>query len=351
MALIEELKQYENVVFPNLDALQKSIKDILEAFRYLKELHIKVSDGSDDIWPLDELNRKFNTLVNMRAKESSKMSMDLEDFIEYFRMLTADNVTVNTLLQILLGLKDVAKIRINSSEKLLKEFGEFRMSIASRFDDDGGDDDGDDGGDNDDEVDHAKEKQSSKIIDGTQPPNFQSISYKMLEAIFFTGISYFLVHWVGPVEMWQFSMELIETLFNPSIQNPQSSKRTADLLQNYAPPLFSFVVFWGYCLVNREVLYRNRKNDTTIMDNERKQRKYKRNISTKLPGILKDLEILLQFWELQLAIFKSHINALQSMNGNINLRLPNRSMDGIIARCTKEKINCDECFQMLKMLL
>ncbi|RHZ78267.1 hypothetical protein Glove_166g209 [Diversispora epigaea] len=388
MSFIEEFKQYENMIFPNLDALQKAIKDILEAFRYLKELHIKVPDDSDNIRQLAELNRKFNTLVDMRAKESLKMSMDLEDFIEYFRMLTADNVTVDTLLQILLGLKDVVKIRINSSEELKNEFEKIRISmlsyIASQpsgFDDDGEEDD-----DDDKVANHAIEKQSSKIIIGIQPPNFRSILYQiLLEASETMGIStfiYFLLRWVEPVKMWQFSIDKLKKILpnkffslfggnylkagqssNSSIENldvSQSSLSIANLLQNNAPFWLAFVVFSGCCFVNREIIYRhyrdikdlittfNRKNDTTITDNEKK---YKRNISTKLPVISTHLEILIQFWKQQFDIFESHINALGSIDGNIIIRLPNRSMDGIIARCTEEKINCNECFLILNKLI
>ena len=67
MALIE-LKQYKNVIFPNLDVLQKSVEDIHEAFRHLKELHrhLKIPGGNDDDKQLlDKLNRKFNDLVNI----------------------------------------------------------------------------------------------------------------------------------------------------------------------------------------------------------------------------------------------------------------------------------------------
>ncbi|CAG8570357.1 33990_t:CDS:2 [Gigaspora margarita] len=326
MALIEELKQYEDMIFPNLDAMQKAIRDILENFRYLRELH-KVSDGSDNIRRLDELNCKFNTLVDMRAKESSKMAMDLEDFIEYFRMLTTDNVTVETLLQILLGLKDVVKIRINSSEELKNEFEKFRISmlryISSQSSGFGDDYDGSDV----EVADHAEEKQVSKIIDEIQLPNFRSVSYRIFIKIMGIPIFiYFSLRWVEPVKMWQVSI---------------------------APFWLAFFVFSGCCLVNHKVIYRyyrnikylittfNRKNDTT-MDNERKQSKYKRNISTKLPVILTHLEILIQFWKQQFDIFESHINVLRSVGGNMNLKLSNRSLDGIIARCEKEKINCVE---------
>src|SRR6266511_4520765 len=110
MALIE-LKQYEDVIFPNLNVLQKSVEDIHKAFRHLKELH-KIPGGNDDKQLLDKLNRKFNDLVNIRANESLKMSMDLEDIIEYFRMLINDDeITVDDLLDTLLRLKNVTKER------------------------------------------------------------------------------------------------------------------------------------------------------------------------------------------------------------------------------------------------
>src|SRR4051812_45339509 len=115
---LNELKQYENVIFPNIDVLQKTIENIFEYFQHLKGLH----DGIPDNNGIKQLNRHFSDLVGTRAEESSMMSMDLEEFADYFKMLTKDDVTVNDLLKTLLVLKDVAENRINSSKKLKNEF-------------------------------------------------------------------------------------------------------------------------------------------------------------------------------------------------------------------------------------
>nr|CAG8643356.1 14978_t:CDS:2 [Entrophospora candida] len=61
-----ELNQYKDVIFPNLDVSQKAIVDILEAFRHLKESHIKISSRNDD--DVNKLNSKFNDLVARIAK-------------------------------------------------------------------------------------------------------------------------------------------------------------------------------------------------------------------------------------------------------------------------------------------
>nr|CAG8461562.1 13724_t:CDS:1 [Entrophospora candida] len=128
-----ELNQYKDVIFPNLDVSQKAIVDILEAFRHLKESHIKISGRNNDVKKLDKSSSKFNDLVVRIAKGSLKKSMDLKDFTEYFKMLTEDNVTSNDLLQTLLVLKDMAKQRISDSEELKNDFEQFKTSIAENI--------------------------------------------------------------------------------------------------------------------------------------------------------------------------------------------------------------------------
>src|ERR1043166_6653373 len=123
MDLIDLLNQYETVIFPNLDILQKAIKDILESFQRLREIN--------DDKQLVKLNRKFNDLVDIRAKGTLKMSGDLEEVVGYFKMLTEDNITANDLLETLLVLKDVAEKRIISSKESKKEFVDFRNSILT----------------------------------------------------------------------------------------------------------------------------------------------------------------------------------------------------------------------------
>ena len=123
MDLIDLLNQYETVIFPNLGILQKAIKDILEYFQRLREIN--------DDKQLVKLNRKFNDLVDIRAKGTLKMSGDLEEVVGYFKMLTEDNITANDLLETLLVLKDVAEKRIISSKESKKEFVDFRNSILT----------------------------------------------------------------------------------------------------------------------------------------------------------------------------------------------------------------------------
>ncbi|CAJ0748442.1 14513_t:CDS:1 [Entrophospora sp. SA101] len=319
-----ELNQYKDVIFPNLDVSQKAIVGILEAFRHLKESHIKISGRNNDVKKLDKSSSKFNDLVVRIAKGSLKKSMDLEDFTEYFKMLTEDNVTSNYLLQTLLVLKDMAKQRISDSEELKNDFEQFKTSIAENISQSPksfGDSD----------VGLVQRNQLLQITDGSQPPNFLNALAQFLPEVFmlvFTPVStYSLLSWILP-EM--------------------------DFLKN----IIVLVVTFGYCAYYHKRLSRkwnhltglNRKNSITIINDEREQkkiRKYEEKISTKLPVILTHLETLIQFWKQQYDIFESHINALRSMDGNVNLSLPKNLTAGIIERCTAEEINCKEFHQML----
>jgi len=366
---LNELKQYENVNFSNFEILQKTIKYILEAFRHLKELHIKNSVDDVDIMQLVELNQEFNDLVNIITKESLKMSMDLEDFIEYFRMLTEGNVTVNELLQTLLVLKDVSNKRIIDYEELKEKFENFKISVSILKDivlnisqSPGSCDD------DDDEVEDAQRKPLLQITDGNQPLNLRSALYQiLLEFIKPTLISvsaYFLLPWIVP-EKWYPDDKLKKIEF--SSFGGDYSPKVQSSSQSIVSKCLALVVFSGYYIYKHKVISRkvkdlmnvvkrdrflsifNRRNDITIMNDEREQKKskYKENISKKLSVILIHLEILIQFWKQQVDIFESHINALQSMDGNMNLRLSNNSVVGIIKKCIEEKIHCKECSQIL----
>nr|CAG8659912.1 4364_t:CDS:2 [Entrophospora candida] len=219
MALIE-LKQYESAIFPNLDVSQKAIVDILEAFRHLKESHVKISNRNDD--DVNKLNSKFNDLVARIAKGSLKKSMDLKDFTEYFKTLTEDNVASNDLLQTLLVLKDMTKQRISQSLK-----------------------------------------------DNIKP----SISASNVRQPF-----------------------------------------TQSYLSGVNLTCLNLVIISGYSIYDL---------------------------------ILTHLETLIQFWKQQYDIFESHINALRSMDGNVNLRLSKHLTAGIIERFTDKEINCKGFHQML----
>ena len=75
--------------------------------------------------------------------------------------------------------------------------------------------------------------------------------------------------------------------------------------------------------------------------------KYMKKISKKLPVISTHMETLTKFWEQQYSIFESHISTLESMDRNVNIRLSNNLVVGIVEIYTDEKINCKECYQML----
>nr|CAG8549110.1 14851_t:CDS:2 [Entrophospora candida] len=295
-----ELNQYKDVIFPNLDVSQKAIVDILEAFRHLKESHIKISGRNNDVKKLDKSSSKFNDLVVRIAKGSLKKSMDLEDFTEYFKMLTEDNVTSNDLLQTLLVLKDMAKQRISDSEELKNDFEQFKTSIAENISQSSksfGDSD----------VELVQRNQLLQITDGSQPPNFLNALAQFLPEVFmlvFTLVStYSLLSWILP-EM--------------------------DFLKN----IIVLVVTFGYCAYYHKRISRKWNHLTGF---------YKRNNNT----IMNDEKTLVQFWKQQYDIFESHINVLRSMDGNVNLSLPKKLTVGIIERCTAEEINCKEFHQML----
>nr|CAG8564759.1 10716_t:CDS:1 [Entrophospora candida] len=291
MALFK-LNQYEKSIFPNHDILSKPIENILESFRHLKELYIKNFGINNDIKQLDNLNRGFNDFVSARAKESLKMSMDLEDFIKYFKMLTEDNVTVDDLLETVLMIKDVAKKRISKSEELKIEFENIGESISTYI---------------------------TKNLSISQSPKLVLAKPMSITALIYFPLSY-IVQW------YQILIDMPGKLFYFGLQS-----------------ILSFGVF-GICFIAF-----NRKNGTMMNNEEQKKlRKYEKKISINLPVILTHLETLIQFWKQQLDIFESHIIALELMDRDANIKLPNNLTAGIIERCTEEKIHCKKCDQRLR---
>nr|CAG8461615.1 13728_t:CDS:1 [Entrophospora candida] len=359
-----ELNQYKDVIFPNLDVSQKAIVDILEAFRHLKESHIKISGRNNDVKKLDKSSSKFNDLVVRIAKGSLKKSMDLKDFTEYFKMLTEDNVTSNDLLQTLLVLKDMAKQRISDSEELKNDFEQFEISIAKNINQSPPK-----GVDDDDEV-AVQRNQLLQITDGSQPQNFLNALAQFLPDVFmlvFTLVSTRVLN--------SFSTDSLPIIGQSLKDNTELSISASNVRQLFTQSYLSsvnlsclnLVIISGYSIYNRKSISRKlkyliivakryhltgfyKRNNNTIMNDEREQKKiqkYEEKISTKLPVILTHLETLIQFWKQQYGIFESHINVLQSMDGNVNLRLSKNLTAGIIERCTAEEINCKEFHQML----
>ncbi|CAH1766469.1 14344_t:CDS:1 [Entrophospora sp. SA101] len=358
-----ELNQYKDVMFPNLDVSQKAIVDILEAFRHLKESHIKISGRNNDVKKLDKSSSKFNDLVVRIAKGSLKKSMDLEDFTEYFKMLTEDNVTSNYLLQTLLVLKDMAKQRISDSEELKNDFEQFKTSIAENISQSPksfGDSD----------VELVQRNHLLQITDGSQPPNFLNALAQFLPDVFmlvFTLVSTRVLNSFSTDSLPIIGQSLKDNI-KPSISASNVRQLfTQSYLSSVNLSCLNLVIISGYSIYNRKSISRKlkyliivakryhltgfyKRNNNTIMNDEREQKKiqkYEEKISTKLPVILTHLETLIQFWKQQYGIFESHINALQSMDGNVNLRLSKNLTAGIIERCTAEKINCKEFHQML----
>ncbi|CAJ0839134.1 9828_t:CDS:2 [Entrophospora sp. SA101] len=128
MPLID-LKQHEDVTFPDPNILQKNVEEILVAFRCLKELCVKYSATEENITELNHLSSIFDELIMERAKESLKMSMYLEEILDYFQMLIKEDTSVEDLLKTLATLKDMVKNRIVDSEKLENQFKEFKTEI------------------------------------------------------------------------------------------------------------------------------------------------------------------------------------------------------------------------------
>ncbi|CAI2194740.1 18661_t:CDS:2, partial [Funneliformis geosporum] len=267
MALFE-LKQYENVIFPNLDILQKTVKDI------------------------HTFNRTFNDLIDIRAKESLKMSIDLDDFIEYFRMLSEDNVTVDDLLQMLIVLKDMIKNRKSSAEELRKEFEKFKSFILNYVTIDVSQSTA-----NDDDLEDVS--QTLMLTDGRQQHSLVQSSLNSLYQIFLEGIKpsiiyYTLTYTILPNSQNNSSLYLAIAVFAGCyIYNRKAiSRNVKDLIKRIRPNKF------------------NGKSDTILLINKREQNKYKEKISAKLPVVLTHLEIVKQFWKQQFDIFESHIIAL-----------------------------------------
>src|SRR5690348_2274836 len=128
MSLID-LKQYENVTFPDSNILQKNVEEMLVAFRCLKEVYIRCSATEEDTKQLNYLSSIFDRLIEERAKESLKMSVYLEEILDYLQMLTKEDTSVEDLLKTLAILKDTVKNRIVDSEKLENQFKEFKADI------------------------------------------------------------------------------------------------------------------------------------------------------------------------------------------------------------------------------
>ncbi|GBB89717.1 hypothetical protein RclHR1_01650024 [Rhizophagus clarus] len=329
MDLIDLLNQYGTVIFPNLGILQKAIKDILESFQHLRKIN-------DDDKQLVKLNRKFNELVDVRAKESLKMSGDLERVVGYFKMLTEDDITVSDLLETLLVLKDVAENRIISSKKSEEEFVDFRKSI--------------------------------QLINGIQPPNFLSALWQISLEVIRPGIpilSTFVLHFIVRKssrlgKTFNLLPEKIGSIFEENAQQFNLSI-TNHLSSSHLSFCLAFMGF-GYCFYNRkkeiskkakDLMYAAVKGNrlTTrknVADNKEERKKSEEKISTKLQVISTYLETLTQFWTQQFNIYELHINALKSMDGNVNIRLQKNLAAGIIEKCTEEKNNSQECYLMLK---
>nr|CAG8556277.1 2228_t:CDS:1 [Entrophospora candida] len=295
MALIE-LNQYENLIFPNLDILQKTFENILGSFRHLKQLHIEYSGIDDDTKRLDDLNRELNDFVGIRAKESLKMSIDLEHFIKYFKMIKEGDVTVNDLLETLLLLKDIAEKRIDKSEELKTEFGSIRESISTYI---------------------------AKDFNISQQPKL-----------------------VKRYQLYKFTIPFLTYFFSPYIPWYQ-------ILNNASNNYFYFnlqSILALAALVPCLLDIFNRKNGVIMMNSEeqKKVKKYEEKISINLPVISTHLETLTQFWKQQFNIFEPHIIALKLMDGDANIKLSNNLAAGIIKKCTEEKVHCKKFDQMLR---
>ncbi|CAH1761107.1 8131_t:CDS:1 [Entrophospora sp. SA101] len=295
MALIE-LNQYENLIFPNLDILQKTFENILGSFRHLKQFHIEYSGIDDDTKQLDDLNRELNDFVGIRAKESLKMSIDLEHFIKYFKMIKEGDVTVNDLLETLLLLKDIAEKRIDKSEELKTEFGSIRESISTYI---------------------------AKDFSVSQQPKLVK-RYQL-----FKFIIPFLTYFFSPYMPWY------QILNNASNNYFYFNLQSILALAASVPCLLDIF---------------NRKNGVIMMNSEeqKKVKKYEEKISINLPVISTHLETLTQFWKQQFNIFESHIIVLKLMDGDANIKLSNNLAAGIIKKCKEEKINCKKFDQMLR---
>ncbi|CAJ0834172.1 7661_t:CDS:2 [Entrophospora sp. SA101] len=387
MPLID-LKQHEDVTFPDPNILQKNVEEILVAFRCLKELCVKYSATEENITELNHLSSIFDELIMERAKESLKMSMYLEEILDYFQMLIKEDTSVEDLLKTLATLKDMVKNRIVDSEKLENQFKEFKTEIKKINDNQSFDVHGDDK--------KVFLLQDLIIKDRNQSENFQgalksflievakttsSILYEVAKVSFLIFIlkkflqllnvnliiygnsinsyqrnlmgggkfakirenkSSYILEQISSYNNGMVGGNSINNDDNNSIASNESSTSysLANLFPNNLPINLACRLVLGYYYFNynpKELFSRfQRKHAKTVKE-------YNDKITNKLPIIITNLTILTQFWKHQSIIIDSHINSLESLNNkNKVFRLPENLINGFIKRWREEQIHCKE---------